>query len=67
MSTNQKITYTITVTQDPADWNIANLIKILEQARASAFEAKNTLIEKRLEVKDYDLANNLISKIKAKL
>lgn len=67
MNTNHKITYTITVTQDPADWNVAHLVKVLEQVRSKALEVKGQLIEKKLEVKDYSLANELISKIKAKL
>lgn len=66
MNTNHKITYTITVTQDPADWDVAHLVKVLEQVRTKALEAKTQLIEKRLEVKDYALANELISRIKAK-
>jgi hypothetical protein len=67
MNPNQKITYTVSWTQDPAQWNISSIIQLLEQARKQAVEAKAQLIEKQLEQTNFSqsLANEVISKIRA--
>lgn len=67
MNPNQKITYTVSWTQDPAQWNISSIVQLLEQARKQAVEAKAQLIEKQLEQTNFSqsLANEVISKIRA--
>ena len=61
---NQKITYTITWTQDPSNWDLKAMVNLLKQAKNQAEEVKTQLIEKQLENKDFALANQVIAKFR---
>lgn len=56
----KKITYTVSWTQHPKDWNIPNTLKILENARNRAIELEN----KKLEEFSFKQAQELIERVR---
>jgi hypothetical protein len=62
----KKITYTVSWTQSPGEWNIPGTIRLLEQARKQAADAAEQLIEKQLEDNNFSLAEQVLSKFKLK-
>lgn len=62
----KKITYNISWTQSLDNWNTAQMVKLLEEARFKAIELEDQLIEAQLANNDLSQAISIISAIKSK-